>query len=89
MKNDLQSTVKQVAKFLNKSVTKDQLEKLLAHLNFDSMKNNDSVNYETMGNSNVKFIRKGIVGDYKNLMSTETIEKFDEWILRNDQGLFT
>ena len=27
-----------------------------------------------------EFIRKGIVGDHKNVMSDETIKRFDEWI---------
>ena len=27
-----------------------------------------------------EFIRKGIVGDHKNVMDEETIKKFDEWI---------
>lgn len=88
MKNDLQSTIEQVAKFLNKTVTEVQMRKLLEHLNFDSMKNNTAVNYENTRNTTLKFMRKGVVGDYRNLMSEETIEKFDVWISKNDKGVF-
>lgn len=31
------------------------------------------------GDPYVEFIRRGEIGDYKNLMSEEMIEKFDEW----------
>lgn len=89
MQSDLRSVILQVASFLDKTVTEDQIEKLLAHLNFESMKNNDAVNYEAFYRDNpIKHMRKGIVGDHKSIMSEEIIKEFDEWIDRNDPGLF-
>lgn len=40
MKKDLRSVVLKVAKFLDKTLSDDEIEKLLDHLNFNSMKNN-------------------------------------------------
>lgn len=91
MKSDLRSVILKVAAFLNKTLTNDQIEKLLQHLDFDSMKDNVAVNYENFDistASSIKHMRKGIVGDYKNLMSFEIIEEFDEWIANNDRGIF-
>lgn len=88
MKADLRSVILKVAAFLDKTLTEDQIEKLLVHLDFDSMKDNMAVNYELIKSSSIKHMRKGIVGDYKNVMSNETIKEFDEWISKNDPGLY-
>lgn len=91
MKKDLRSVINKVANFLEKSLTDEQLDKMLKHLTFESMRENSSCNYEfglgTFFHSG-KFMRKGIVGDYKNLMSDELVQQFEEWISKNDKGLF-
>lgn len=88
MKKDLKSVVKQVAKFLNKTVPNEQMDKILEHLSFQSMQKNPSTNYKPkVGKTDdpqQQFIRKGIVGDYKNLMTPEVIAEFDKWIAENN-----
>lgn len=42
--------------------------------------NNDNDNDE---NNDVKFIRKGQIGDWKNHISEELSKKFDKWIEKN------
>lgn len=80
-----------VGKFLNKELHDDGIDKLMDHLSFESMRNNDAVNNKRVFNTEKKnkfpFIRKGIVGDYKNQMSNETIRNFDDWIMKNNRGL--
>lgn len=89
MKTDLRSVIIKVASFLDKSLTDQQIDDLLQHLDFDCMKNNVAVNYEPFfQDSNFKQMRKGIVGDYVNVMSDEIIRKFNEWITKNDPGIF-
>lgn len=93
MKKDLKSIAETVAAFLNKKIPDEQMEKLLEHLSFNSMKKNSSVNYEStmLRNENVAdehkdFVRKGIVGDHKNYMTPELIERFDDWIEKNTKN---
>jgi len=57
-------------------------------LSFDSMKNNTAVNNEsiTAENNDIKFMRKGIVGDYKNHLTDEHMKMFKEWTERWLEG---
>lgn len=59
------------------------MEKLLKHLSFSSMKENPVNNF--VNNDKGSFIRKGIVGDYKNHMSPEMEKQFDKWIEENNK----
>lgn len=95
MRKDLDAAIRKVANFLNKKLTDEQVEKLKEHLSFESMKNNRSVNYETLVELNSKFklvdgegsfMRSGAVGGYKQAMTPELIEKFDKWTLENTKG---
>lgn len=83
-------------KFLGKNLTEQQIHFLVEHLSFESMKNNPAVNREasiawwinsqpygeTVPNQH-QFIRKGIVGQWKEEMSSEMIDKFDVWLENN------
>lgn len=94
---DLASVIERTSKFLNKSLTAEQVTQLLDHLSFESMKKNPAVNLdpfmslkhgeEFSQNPNLpKFIRKGQVGDYKNHMSPEIVAQFDIWTEENLRG---
>lgn len=85
---DLTSVIKRTAKFLNKELTPEQVEILRKHLSFESMKNNPAVNYEEVIEINRKykfietegnFMRSGQVGEWKQKMTPEWVEKFDKW----------
>ncbi|KAJ6635541.1 Luciferin sulfotransferase [Pseudolycoriella hygida] len=97
MKKDLRGAIYQCAEFLNVShkLNDEEVSRMCAHLNFDKMQRNRAVNLEALYNPNgdetdeknsVKFIRKGQIGDWKNYMSDEMSERFDEWIERNSYG---
>lgn len=90
LKADLPAAIRKTAKFLEKELTEAQIEKLAAHLSFESMKNNPAVNYDwlvKMSNwltrDNNSFMRKGKVGGYKEVMTPEMIERFDTWTYDN------
>jgi len=87
----LRGEIAKVAKFLNKTLTDDQLTNLTEHLRFDNFKKNEAVNNEApkkMGlfNKHGNFIRKGKTGDWKNHFSPELNRKVDEWIAQNLAG---
>jgi hypothetical protein len=93
MKKDLKKEVLKVMKFLDKNYCDEQIDQLCAHLDFNSMKNNPSVNKEdeleenkkfledkAVEDENSHFIRKGKVGSYKEELSAEQNAKFDEYV---------
>ncbi|XP_077289159.1 luciferin sulfotransferase-like [Arctopsyche grandis] len=96
MKRDLPSIIRKAAAFLDKQVTDEQIGKLCEHLSFKSMKNNPAVNLEpiiekTNGKSyleqtKLRFIRKGEIGDWKNHMSEEMSQRFDDWSSKHLEG---
>lgn len=88
MKNDLIPTLKTVTKFLSKTYSDEQLLNLSRYLSFESMRNNPAVNNQgpaIIAGMAKNFIRKGIVGDHKNVMSPELIQKFDAIILEKSK----
>lgn len=99
MKRDIKCTIKQIADFLGKTITNEQVHKLMKFLNFNSMKENKSCNFELLlENTRGKkyfdkvgqhFIRKGQVGDWKNYMSQEMSSRFDIWIDKYTEGRIT
>lgn len=93
MKQDLAKEIKKVAEFLGKSVTDEQVGNLVAHLGFDKMKQNDTVNNEAIrevafvSGSKGSFIRKGEVGDWKTHFTKEMNEKMDELIEKHFKNI--
>ncbi|KAL0276597.1 UNVERIFIED_CONTAM: hypothetical protein PYX00_004140 [Menopon gallinae] len=96
MKKDQAGAIRKAAQFLNKTLTEEEIQKLAEHLSFNNMRQNPAVNLEPiisrkMGpeflkNNDIRFIRKGQVGDYKNYMSEELIKRFDKWTEENLRG---
>lgn len=75
--------IKRTAKFLGKSITEEQIAGLCEHLKFSNMAANPAVNLEHLlprenVPENERFIRKGKVGDWRNYMSEELSQRFDE-----------
>lgn len=98
MKKDLPSVLRRTASFFDKTVTDEQVAKLVDHLSFANMKDNDSVNFKAVVDEfqrihqkpppdGVVFIRNGKTGDYKNKMSPEMVMKFDTWSRNMKQAL--
>ncbi|KAM7356302.1 sulfotransferase 1 family member D1-like [Cochliomyia hominivorax] len=93
MKRDLRSVLQKLNKFLEKpQLQEEQLRKLEQHLSFDYMKANKSINptYNIklgFASSNVspdfEFMRRGVVGSYKDELSPAVQKKMDDWIAEN------
>lgn len=88
LKKDLGGSIKKIATFLDKAVNEEQVNMLVEHASFNSMAKLDTVNrddyFDEIGwkdlKSDQKFMRKGIVGDWKNTFDHETNQQFNEWI---------
>ena len=86
MKKDRMGVIKRVAEFLGKKLTEEQFQKVYEETSFEAMKKNSTGNYshlQQMGlwdNNMAPFMRKGVVGDWKNHFTPELEKKFDEHV---------
>ncbi|KAK4883047.1 hypothetical protein RN001_006366 [Aquatica leii] len=85
MKKNLLGVVREVSQFFDRILTKEEEDKLINWLSFNTMKNNAAVNHNNLYGRD-GFIRSGQVGDHKKTMSTEILSKFDDWIKKNTQN---
>ncbi|CAH0563770.1 unnamed protein product [Brassicogethes aeneus] len=88
---DMRSTILKVCKFLGKTYTDSEIDKLAEHMHIDNFKKNTSVNgiyfdydlkeerakRETRSSN---FIRQGKVDAYKELFTSGVEERADKWI---------
>lgn len=63
-------------------MTAAEIETIAEHCSFTAMKSNPSVNYDWLKDqgllkSSAVFIRKGIVGDWKNYFTQDMAQEFD------------
>ncbi|CAE8592221.1 unnamed protein product [Polarella glacialis] len=79
---DLHGEVGKVANFLGRSLTPEQVNRIVEHSSFEQMRANPMTNASQMpkieGESD--FMRKGKVGDWKNYFSAEQDVRMNAWI---------
>ncbi|CAH6886464.1 sulfotransferase 1E1 [Phodopus roborovskii] len=83
MIEDIRKEVIKLIEFLGEKPSKELVDKIIQHTSFQEMKNNPYVNFTTlpadcMNHEISSFIRKGIVGDWKNHFTVALRERFDE-----------
>ncbi|XP_067881744.1 amine sulfotransferase-like isoform X2 [Heterodontus francisci] len=79
MKLDLRTSIQKICDFLGKELDDEKLDTVVKHCTFKNMKMNPMANYENVENKNASgaFLRKGIVGDWKNHFTVAQSEMFD------------
>uniref|UniRef100_A0A8C3VUS1 Sulfotransferase n=1 Tax=Catagonus wagneri TaxID=51154 RepID=A0A8C3VUS1_9CETA len=81
MLKDPKREIRKVIEFLGKNLKEEVLDKIVYHTSFDVMKNNPMTNYTHDKHLNYKlspFMRKGIMGDWKNQFTEAQNKKFNE-----------
>jgi hypothetical protein len=89
LKKDLKSGVRQVAEFLGFEISEAELESVAQNCTFEAMKARPETNldqYPEHFKPGTSFLRKGIVGDWKNYFSEEQLQAFDQWYNSHIQG---
>ncbi|XP_073836598.1 luciferin sulfotransferase-like [Musca autumnalis] len=87
MKRNLKGVIERLCEFLEKPQLNDrEMEQLLEHLSFDNMKENKQTNATAAikqripnVDANFQFMRRGIVGSYKDELTPELKAKIDVW----------
>jgi len=77
--------IKEIAKYLGKTLTDEQLDIVQKHCSFETMRENPSVNFSWMIPQGIVredflFMRKGKVGDWTNYFTVELSKAFDEMV---------
>ncbi|XP_077994437.1 amine sulfotransferase-like [Glandiceps talaboti] len=94
MKRDLKSELLKVTEFIGQSTSDEDLDSIVASLNFDTMKKSGSDNRDLMAarddqvfRKGGQFLRKGQVGDWQNHFTVAQNEEFDRRITRKAEEL--
>ncbi|XP_041478988.1 sulfotransferase 1C2A-like [Lytechinus variegatus] len=84
MKQDPRKAVIQIAEFMGKSLPNDIIDRIVEASSFKFMKSNESMNPDVAFNKLVdltkekSFMRKGMVGDWKNYFTEDQNHRFDK-----------
>ncbi|MBN3305704.1 ST3A1 sulfotransferase, partial [Amia calva] len=84
MKQDIKGAVLKICTFIGKQLNDEQIENVVEHCTFNNMKKNKNANYEAVPDNLLnqkkgKFMRKGIIGDWKNHFTVAQNERFDKF----------
>ena len=82
MKKDIISSITQIASFMNRELSEKEIELVAEKSSFSSMQKNSTTNYEWIPKEmrhpeGTPFIRKGIVGGWKEHFSAKQSAQFD------------
>jgi len=84
---DFRETIKKIAKFLGKTYTDEQVDKVVDYLDIKNFRKNAMVNGSELKACNIiqpdNFVRKGGSGNWKNMFTPEIDAKADKWIEEN------
>lgn len=84
---DFRKIIKQVATFLAKTYTDEQIDKVADYLNIKNFKNNPMVNLSDLKACGIlqtqNYVRKGGSGRWKEYFTKEMNEEANNWIEEN------
>ncbi|KAM9678030.1 LOW QUALITY PROTEIN: sulfotransferase 1 family member D1-like [Trichechus inunguis] len=84
LKQNPKCSLHKLLRFLQKDLPEETVDKILHHSSFNVMKQNPSANYTTMATSEMDhsvspFMRKGILGDWKNQFTVAQYERSEDY----------
>nr|XP_046255845.1 sulfotransferase family 2, cytosolic sulfotransferase 3 isoform X1 [Scatophagus argus] len=90
MVQDLPAALRRMSDFLGRNLSEEVIQKIAQQCSFRSMKVNNMSNFslvpkELMDSDKTPFLRKGVVGDWKNHFTSEQLAKFTS-VIRKEMG---
>uniref|UniRef100_A0AAQ4P943 Sulfotransferase n=1 Tax=Gasterosteus aculeatus aculeatus TaxID=481459 RepID=A0AAQ4P943_GASAC len=91
MVQDLPAALRRISDFLGRNLSEEAIQKIAEHCSFATMKRNSMSNFSLvpkvyMNSDTSPFLRKGIVGDWKNHFSPEQLARFSSVIRKELEG---
>ncbi|KAM4580115.1 sulfotransferase 2B1-like [Odontesthes bonariensis] len=91
MVQDLPAAIRRMSDFLCRNLSEEVIQKIAEHCSFKTMKANSMSNFslvpkDYMDSDKSPFLRKGIVGDWKNHFSPEQLARFTKGIHKELEG---
>ncbi|KAM0730293.1 Sulfotransferase 1C4 [Formica fusca] len=84
---DFPKAIRKVAKFLGKTYTDEEIDKVTNYLKIKNFRNNSMVNYSELRACGIieegNFVRKGGIGGWKDMFTPELDVRADKWIEEN------
>ncbi|KAM8809575.1 amine sulfotransferase-like [Eudromia elegans] len=92
MKKDLRSAVLKICNFLGRKLSEKEVESVVRQATFENMRKDPRANYEKIQGHLKKdreghFLRKGTIGDWKNVMTVAQSERVDEVLKEKMENL--
>ncbi|NWI20549.1 ST3A1 sulfotransferase, partial [Crypturellus soui] len=92
MKKDLRSAVLKICNFLGRKLSEKEVESVVRQATFENMRKDPRANYEKLPeifeeNKEGHFLRKGTIGDWKNIMTVAQSERVDEVLKKKLENL--
>ena len=94
MKKDIRSAVARIASFIGKDLAKVEVNTVTKKSSFSSMKDNPTTNYEWLPKElkhpeATPFIRKGVVGGWKDMFTPELSGQFVDFFTHKQGWSFS
>ena len=90
MKGDLHGSVEKVAAFLGHTLDKETVENITKQCTFGAMQKNEAANKSWLdrfrNETDPRFMRKGIVGDWWNYFTEDQSKKMDMLVVEKMTG---
>ena len=83
---DLPSHVRMIADFLNKPLSDELINRIAEQCSFKGMKKNEISYKSESGEKASPYLRKGVVGNWKNYFTPELNERFEKEVLSKLKG---
>ncbi|XP_076408571.1 amine sulfotransferase-like isoform X1 [Peromyscus maniculatus bairdii] len=89
MKKDLRNSVLKICSFLEKKLSKEDVDAVVRQATFQNMKSDPRANYDNIIKNEIGernkgyFLRKGTIGDWKHHLTVQQNERFDMIFKRN------